>query len=64
MKVDDKRIIRRENACVASRFLNSQNVVISYLRIREHENHDVVFAVSNVNHDVVFAISNVVLQYE
>ncbi len=53
MKVDDKRIVRRENACVASRFLNRQNVVISYFRIREQKNHD-----------VVFAISNVILQYE
>ncbi len=53
MKVDDKRIVQRENACVALKFLNRQNVVISYFRIREHENHD-----------VVCVISNVVLQYE
>ncbi len=48
MKVDDERIVRRENACVASKFLNHQNVVISYFWVREHENHDVVFVVSNV----------------
>jgi hypothetical protein len=53
MKVDDKRILRRENACVASEFLNRQNVVIAYFRIREHEDYD-----------VVFVISHVVLQYE
>ncbi len=48
MKVDDEQIIRCENVCVASKFLNRQNVVISYRRIREHENHDVVFVVFNV----------------
>jgi hypothetical protein len=48
MKINDKQIVRRENACVASKFLNRQNVVISYFRIREHENYDVVFVILNV----------------
>ncbi len=58
VKIDDKQIIRRENANVASRFLYCQYVIFFDFQIDQQWNHDVVFVISNIIINFILVVTS------